>query len=109
MSVCFEKLYDDRNKAGQMGSYDLLVYEGHSNEEGFTGTWYYNGHKHDAKCSGDIKITGLKEYNDARDSKLQIRLGMESFQKKNPPKKLAQTEEERSDAMNHFQQTKWIV
>jgi hypothetical protein len=56
-----------------------------------------------------MSITGLKDYNDSRDSKLQIRLAMELFQKKNPPKKLAQTEEERSDAIHHFQQTKWIV
>jgi hypothetical protein len=109
MSVCFDKLYDDRNKAGQVGSYDVLIYEGHSNEEGFGGTWYYKGYKHDTKFSGEMSITGLKEYNDSRDSKLQIKLAMESFLKKNPAKKLAHTEEQRSDAIGHFQQTKWIV
>ncbi len=31
MSICFDKLHNDRERAGQTGKWDLLIYEGHLN------------------------------------------------------------------------------
>lgn len=37
LSICFDKLYNDRNGAGQTGKWDLLIYEGNQTGSGFQG------------------------------------------------------------------------
>jgi len=31
LRICFDKLYDDRSRAGQTGKWDLLIFEGEKN------------------------------------------------------------------------------
>jgi hypothetical protein len=47
LSICFDKLHNDRNLAGQTGKWDLLVYEGFQNGKNFEGQWYYEGFRND--------------------------------------------------------------
>ena len=56
MAICFDKLYSDRRRAGQMGKFDLLIYEGYENEGVFEGDWYYKGFKKDEQFAGKMKI-----------------------------------------------------
>ena len=56
LSICFDKLHDNRDHAGQTGKWDLLIYEGYSNGAQFTGEWYYEGFRGDSQYSGEMKI-----------------------------------------------------
>ncbi len=56
MAICFDKLYNDRKKAGQTDKWDLLVYEGYQDGNWFEGDWYYSGFKNDDKYSGKMKM-----------------------------------------------------
>ena len=56
MSIIFDKLYDDREKAGQKGKWDLLIYEGDSVDGTFEGKWYYKGFEKDTDFSGTMRI-----------------------------------------------------
>jgi hypothetical protein len=41
LRICFDKLYNDRNRAGQTGKWDLLIFEGEKKGGCFEGEWYY--------------------------------------------------------------------
>lgn len=54
LSFCFDKLYEDKERANQKGKFDLLIYQGHQKESGFEGSWYFRGFERDKKYSGDM-------------------------------------------------------
>ncbi len=56
MGICFDKLYQNRRKAGQIGLFDLLMFEGFEIDGVFEGQWYYRGFKTDEEHSGKMKI-----------------------------------------------------
>jgi len=37
LSLCFDKLYNDKSAAGQTGKWDMLIYEGHQEGKIFNG------------------------------------------------------------------------
>lgn len=43
LTICFDKLYNDRKLAGQYGKFDLLIYKGTQQGETFGGEWFYQG------------------------------------------------------------------
>jgi hypothetical protein len=56
MCIFFDKLYHNRRKAGQIGQFDLLIFEGFETDGVFEGQWYYRGFKTDEEHSGKMKI-----------------------------------------------------
>ena len=56
MSICFDKVYDDREKAGHKGKWSALVYEGVQQGEEMRGRWYYEGFEGDSQYSGEMRM-----------------------------------------------------
>lgn len=56
LSICFDKVYNDREKAGQTGKWSVLVYEGVQQGEIFAGRWYFEGFEGDSEYSGEMSL-----------------------------------------------------
>jgi len=41
LSICFDKVYNDQEKAGQTGKWSTLIYDGIEQGEEFVGRWYF--------------------------------------------------------------------
>ena len=52
LSICFRKKYVNKKKAGQVGAYQVLIYEGSQEGEFFYGKWYYKGFENEDRFSG---------------------------------------------------------
>lgn len=52
LSIKFEKRYNNIVKAGQKGSFNVLIYEGSKHGLFFKGKWYYKGHEKEPSYSG---------------------------------------------------------
>jgi len=44
LGLKLSKVYDDRTKAEQTGSFDILLYEGAGSPEKIAGEWAFHGH-----------------------------------------------------------------
>ena len=52
LGIKLSKVYDNRQKAEQTGSYDILFYEGAGNPDRFSGEWAFYGHESSMQYSG---------------------------------------------------------
>ena len=52
LGIKLSKVYDDRQKAEQTGSFDVLLYEGVGDPNRFGGEWAFHGHESSLQYSG---------------------------------------------------------